>query len=110
MAPPWMAWASLLLVAGLTLHHVQRLRTDRHLFRMFRAERQNDWPAAEKEAQAALETDGKAVDPLFVLGQTAFVTVRGYTQDHRLQRVRRTRTFVNMSDADIARKIARRTG
>ena len=76
MAPPWMAWASLLLVAGLALHHVQRLRTDRHLFRMFRAERQNDWPAAEKEAQAALETDGKAVDPLFVLGQTAFVTGR----------------------------------
>ncbi|GAA3553259.1 VgrG-related protein [Kribbella ginsengisoli] len=43
-------------------------------------------------------------------GETAFVTVRGYSQDHRLQRVRRTRTFVNMSDADIARKIAREAG
>lgn len=43
-------------------------------------------------------------------GETAYLTVRGYTQDHRLQRVRRSRTFVNMSDADIARKIAREAG
>lgn len=40
-------------------------------------------------------------------GETAFVTVRGYSQEHRLQRARRSRTFVNMSDADIARKVAR---
>lgn len=39
--------------------------------------------------------------------ETASIVVRGYTQDHRLQRLRRTRTFQNVSDADIARKVAR---
>ncbi len=43
-------------------------------------------------------------------GETAYLTIRGYSQDHRLQRVRRSRTFVNMSDADIARKLARDAG
>ncbi|WDZ87022.1 hypothetical protein PVK37_11775 [Micromonospora cathayae] len=36
----------------------------------------------------------------------AYVVVRGYTHDHRLHRVRRTRTFLNQSDADIARQVA----
>ncbi|UVS80836.1 phage baseplate assembly protein V [Actinokineospora sp. UTMC 2448] len=36
--------------------------------------------------------------------------VRGYEKAHRLQRARRTRTFVNMTDSDIARKIAREAG
>ncbi|WP_405059633.1 VgrG-related protein [Kribbella sp. NBC_01505] len=43
-------------------------------------------------------------------GETGLLTVRGYTQDHRLQRIRRSRTFVNMSDADIAGKVAREAG
>ncbi|GEC09579.1 type IV secretion protein Rhs [Streptomyces spinoverrucosus] len=32
--------------------------------------------------------------------------IRGYEKAHRLQRTRRTRTFVNMKDSDIARRIA----
>ncbi|MEC3981860.1 phage baseplate assembly protein V [Amycolatopsis sp. H20-H5] len=32
--------------------------------------------------------------------------IRGYSADHRLQRVRRTRTFLNSKVSDIARKIA----
>jgi phage protein D len=32
--------------------------------------------------------------------------IRGYDKTHRLQRVSRTRTFVDMTDADIAKKIA----
>ncbi|XTZ18438.1 phage baseplate assembly protein V [Micromonospora echinospora] len=36
----------------------------------------------------------------------AYVVVRGYTHDHRLHRVRRTRTFLNQSDSDIARQVA----
>jgi phage protein D len=36
--------------------------------------------------------------------------VRGYSADHRLQRGRRTRTFVNMTLADVARKIAKDAG
>ncbi|WP_112242943.1 VgrG-related protein [Kribbella monticola] len=39
-------------------------------------------------------------------GEAASIVVRGYTHEHRLQRARRTRTFVNSSDADIAKKIA----
>jgi len=34
------------------------------------------------------------------------VVVRGYEKAHRLQRVRRSRTFVDMTDSDVARKIA----
>lgn len=33
-------------------------------------------------------------------------TVRGCSLDHRLQRVRRTRTFVNAKDSDVARQLA----
>lgn len=36
--------------------------------------------------------------------------VRGYDLGHRLQRVRRTRTFVNMTDSDIASQVAREGG
>ncbi|TDQ01147.1 phage baseplate assembly protein V [Labedaea rhizosphaerae] len=36
--------------------------------------------------------------------------IRGYSKDHRLQRAARTRTFVNMTDSDIARKIATDAG
>ncbi|MFK0238348.1 phage baseplate assembly protein V [Streptomyces vinaceus] len=32
--------------------------------------------------------------------------VRGYDRAHRLQRTRRTRTFINMKDTDVARQIA----
>ncbi len=35
-----------------------------------------------------------------------YTVVRGYEQAHRLQRARRTRTFVNMSDSDAVRKVA----
>lgn len=35
-----------------------------------------------------------------------FTVVRGYERAHRLQRARRTKTFVNMTDADIARQVA----
>ncbi len=35
-----------------------------------------------------------------------YTVVRGYEKAHRLQRARRTRTFVNMTDSDIARKVA----
>lgn len=40
--------------------------------------------------------------------QEAVVTtvVRGYAKEHRLQRAQRTRTYVNMSDSDIASKVA----
>ncbi|MBX9394362.1 phage baseplate assembly protein V [Streptomyces sp. TRM72054] len=41
---------------------------------------------------------------------TTYTVVRGYDRSHRLQRGPRTRTFVNMKDSDIARRIAREAG
>jgi phage protein D len=41
---------------------------------------------------------------------TGCTVVRGYDLSHRLQRVRRTRTFVNMTDSDVAGKVAREGG
>ncbi|HEX3650503.1 MAG TPA: phage baseplate assembly protein V, partial [Pseudonocardiaceae bacterium] len=38
------------------------------------------------------------------------IVVRGYDLTHRLQRVRRTRTFLNMTDSDIASRIFREAG
>jgi hypothetical protein len=39
-----------------------------------------------------------------------FTVVRGYEKAHRLQRAKRTRTFVNMTDSDIATQVARNAG
>ncbi|HEY3866810.1 MAG TPA: phage baseplate assembly protein V [Actinocrinis sp.] len=41
---------------------------------------------------------------------TGMTTVRGYDVGHRLQRLRRTRAFVNMSDSDVAQQIASDAG
>jgi phage protein D len=35
-----------------------------------------------------------------------YTVVRGYEQAHRLQRARRTRTFVNMLDSEVVKKVA----
>jgi phage protein D len=45
-----------------------------------------------------------------VYTQVYRTVVRGYTRDHRLQRVRRNRTFLNTKDSDIAGRIAREHG
>src|SRR5882757_9309042 len=39
-----------------------------------------------------------------------YTVIRGYEKAHRLQRARRTRTFLNMKDSDIARQIANHAG
>ncbi|HEU5474595.1 MAG TPA: phage baseplate assembly protein V [Actinophytocola sp.] len=39
-----------------------------------------------------------------------FTVVRGYEQAHRLQRAKRTKTYVNMTDSDIAKQVARNAG
>jgi hypothetical protein len=43
-------------------------------------------------------------------GLTVHTVVRGYTMAHRLQRARRSRTFLNSTDADIATQIATQAG
>jgi hypothetical protein len=39
-----------------------------------------------------------------------YTVIRGYEKAHRLQRARRTRTFLNMKDSDIARQVANHAG
>ncbi len=41
---------------------------------------------------------------------TILSVVRGYERAHRLQRARRTKTYVNMKDSDIARQVASNAG
>ncbi|MFC4854567.1 phage baseplate assembly protein V [Actinophytocola glycyrrhizae] len=45
-----------------------------------------------------------------IRGMTQRTIVRGYTAEHRLQRARRSRSFVNVTDADVARRIATEAG
>lgn len=43
-------------------------------------------------------------------GLLIHTVVRGYEKAHRLQRAKRTRTFLNMKDSDIARQVASQAG
>ncbi|HJY84303.1 MAG TPA: contractile injection system protein, VgrG/Pvc8 family [Candidatus Binatia bacterium] len=46
------------------------------------------------------------LEPDFPYGQPPTLTVRGYDRRHRLMRKRKTRTFLNMKDSDIATQVA----
>src|SRR5215510_9190518 len=46
------------------------------------------------------------LEPDFPYGQPPTLTVRGYDRRHRLMRKRKTKTFLNMKDSDIANQIA----
>jgi hypothetical protein len=50
-----------------------------------------------------------SIEAVCVDGQIRSI-VRGYEKAHRLQRAKRTKTYVNMKDSDIARKVARDAG
>ncbi len=51
-----------------------------------------------------------ALEPEFVFNRLPGLTVRGYDRRHRLQRGRKTRTFVQQKDSDIAAQIASEAG
>lgn len=50
------------------------------------------------------------LEPQFVFNRLPSLTVRGYDRRHRLQRGRKTRTFVQQKDSDIASQIASEAG
>jgi uncharacterized protein len=50
------------------------------------------------------------LEPEFIANRLPALTVRGYDRRHRLQRGRKTRTFVQQKDSDIATKIAGEAG
>lgn len=59
----------------------------------------------EPDARALIEGEVTSIEGSY--GDVKSMTVvRGGTLDHRLQRVRRTRTFVNAKDSDVARQLA----
>lgn len=51
-----------------------------------------------------------SLEPEFACDRKPSLTVRGYDRRHRLQRGRKTRTFVQQKDSDIATQIAREAG
>lgn len=51
-----------------------------------------------------------ALEPAFVCNGPPSLIVRGYDRRHRLQRGRKTRTFVQQKDSDIATQIASEAG
>lgn len=50
------------------------------------------------------------LEPEFISSRLPTLTVRGYDRRHRLQRGRKTRTFVTQKDSDIAAKVAADAG
>ncbi|NEO72511.1 contractile injection system protein, VgrG/Pvc8 family [Moorena sp. SIO3H5] len=50
------------------------------------------------------------IDPEFAFDRLPRLTVRGYDRRHRLQRGKKTQTFLQQKDSDIAAKIARDAG
>ncbi len=69
------------------------------------------WAAApgESSAKQLVVGDVTSIEGAFVDNFNRTI-VRGYTRDHRLQRARRSRTFLNMKDSDIAGQVARQAG
>jgi len=54
--------------------------------------------------------DITSVESRFATGAGATLLVRGYDQSHRLNRGKQTKTFVQMTDSDIATRVAREAG
>ncbi|MFC2005141.1 VgrG-related protein [Chloroflexota bacterium] len=61
----------------------------------------------ESKATELINAEITAIEPEFIkdIGATALIT--GYVKFHRLQRGRKTRTFLNKKDSDIVQQIAR---
>jgi len=64
---------------------------------------------ADDVAKPLFEGEVTAIEGNYSDGEPLTV-VRGYSVEHRLQRVRRTRTFVNGKDSDVARQLATDAG
>ncbi|HEU0173927.1 MAG TPA: hypothetical protein VFV58_06660 [Blastocatellia bacterium] len=62
------------------------------------------------EMETVFSGEITGLEPEFVFDRLPGLTVRGYDRRHRLQRGRRTRTFVQRKDSDIASHIAGEAG
>lgn len=51
-----------------------------------------------------------AIEPVFAMSREPLLTLRGHDRRHRLMRVRRTRSFTQSKDSDIASRVATEAG
>lgn len=65
---------------------------------------------AGPRAQHLFKGEIVSIEAVYETGRGSAVTVRGYDLSHRLTRTRRTKTFQNLSDGDIAARIAAEHG
>ncbi len=63
-----------------------------------------------KQMQTVLKGEITALEPEFNISRSPGLIVRGYDHRHRLQRGRKTRTFVQQKDSDIATQLANDAG
>lgn len=64
----------------------------------------------EGDLETVIVGEITGLEPEFHLGQLPNLTVRGFDRLHRLQRGRRTRTFLQQKDSDVASQIANEAG
>jgi len=62
------------------------------------------------QLQTLFKGEITGLEPDFDTAEPPTLTVRGYDRRHRLMRLRRTRSFLNMKDSDIASQIASGAG
>lgn len=65
---------------------------------------------ASELTETLFEGEITAIEPLFLSGGRAQLQIRGYDRSHRLTHARNTRTFLQMSEADILKKILQESG
>lgn len=68
-------------------------------------------PGASNTVKGALVAgEVTAIEPVFSAGGPVMLRVRGYDRSHRLTRGKKTRTFLDVKDSDLAQKIAGEAG
>jgi uncharacterized protein involved in type VI secretion and phage assembly len=65
---------------------------------------------ATDQSESLIKGEITSIEPIFEVGGRALMRVRGYDKANRLTRGKKTRTFLQMSDSDIASKIAGENG
>jgi phage protein D len=68
------------------------------------------WLGYVDDLHKVMAAEITSLEPAFTAEQPPLLTVRGYDHRHRLARGRKTRTFSQMKDSDIATQVAREAG
>lgn len=91
--------------------HDERLEwIDRGPFRLGAAVEIGVVPQDEGQEHELIKGEITALEPHFGEGTHAVLTVRGYDRSHRLHRGTHSRTYVQVTDSELATRIAREAG